>query len=91
VSALAVARVRQGLIVSGADLSVAAFADIPDEAIERAILHGDALHSCGAVVVEDPAVAPYVRMVRGTPDSVAGMPLALLHELLGPYARRFKA
>lgn len=58
------------------------FGPITDEAIEEAIARGDVLHSCGAAVVEDPAVAPWARVVEADMDAVQGFPLDLLYELL---------
>lgn len=89
ISALAVGSPRHGLILSGTDFSGVAFGELPDAAIEEAIRSGEVLKSCGAVVHEHPAIAPHVRFIRGTADSVAGLPITLLIELLKSHGYRF--
>lgn len=88
VSALVIVHAESGLLLSGTDTAVVRYGDISDEAIERAVESGEVLHSCGAVLLEDPALAPYAAIIQGTPDSVAGLPLELLRELHGAHLRR---
>lgn len=87
ISALAVVHAQSGLVTSGTDTAVVRYGDLPDEAIEQAIATGEVMHSCGAVLHEDPAVAPYAAIVQGTADSVAGLPLALFRELYDAHLR----
>ena len=89
VSALAVGDARSGLVYDGADFAAVAFGQLPDEAIEEALRTGNVLRSCGAVVHENPAIAPYARIARGTADSVAGLPLVTLIGLLKMHGYRF--
>lgn len=91
VSALAVGDPRKGVVLSGAEFADLAFGDLPDEAIEEAIRSGEVLRSCGAVVHEQPSIAPYARILRGTADTVAGLPLTTLIGLLKSFGYRFDA
>lgn len=91
VSAVAVTSAETGNSVSGTFTSAVAFGDLPDAAIEAAIRRGDVLRSCGAVIPEDPDVAPYARITRGGEDAMSGLPLDLLFELLSLHGCRLDA
>lgn len=80
-SSLAVVDATRGMVVSGWEGATVAYGDLPDAAIESALRDGHALRSCGAIVVENPSLAPFTRVVYGTPDAISGLPLALFHEL----------
>lgn len=91
ISAVAVGCPLSGAAPYDVDTAVVAFGDLPDEAIENAIRSGEVLESCGAVVHEHPAIAPHVRFIRGTAESVAGMPLDVVTRLLKLHGYRFPA
>lgn len=71
-----------GMPMDGCDIARLAFGALPDEAIETAIKAGGVLKSCGAIVAEDPAIAPWAVLMQGTRDSVQGLPLDVLYGLL---------
>ena len=58
---------------------------IPGERMKAAIRRGDVLGSCGALVTEDPDIAPYITKIHGPRDSIDGLPLFLLRRLLAPF------
>ncbi len=55
---------------------------LPDQAISEAIRRGDVLGSCGAFVLKDPSLRPYVRILTSSESSCEGLPLELLRRLL---------
>ncbi len=73
------------MFLCGSDTARVHYLDIPDDAIERAITTGTVLGSCGALVRQEPHLAPYVYRIEGTEDSIDGLPLDLTLQLLGVF------
>lgn len=75
----------------GCDTAYVVFDPIPDLAISEVLKRGNALKSAGAVVIEDPDIAPYVKGVwngYGPSDartSVMGLPRFLTLKMLHTY------
>jgi septum formation protein len=50
--------------------------------IEKLIEEGSIYQCAGGLMIEHPLVAPLVKSLRGTVDSVQGLPKALLLDLI---------
>lgn len=85
VTAVVVTRVMTGERTLGVDFVKVTFDPIPEERIDAAVVRGDVMGSCGALVCDDPDIAPYIHKTYGPKDSVDGMPLFLLNRLLAPF------
>lgn len=85
VSAVVVTRLATGEQIHGVDIVRIAFDPIPEGRIAAAVARGVVMGSCGALVHEDPDIAPFIKKVYGPKDSVDGMPLFLLERLLAPF------
>jgi septum formation protein len=72
----------------GVDVSIVEVDHVTERAIEAAVLRGDVLKACGAFVLEDPAIAPHVRLTSGSVSSCQGMPLNLFRVLLAKHGYR---
>lgn len=70
------------LRVEGIDVARQYLLPLPDKLIEELIRDGDVMRCAGGFRIEDPKVAPYLARRDGSPDSIMGMPLRLLGELL---------
>ena len=87
VSGLVAHNTRTGQRAAAIDVATVEFDAIPEEA-QVAMLRpasgepSPLLRSAGAVVVEHPAVAPFVRTMHAPIDSVMGLPKALVRDLL---------
>lgn len=85
VSGLVVHNTATGARAAGVDVATVRYRDIPADAVDEAVAGGrDAavLHCCGAVMVEHPALAPYVRSMGAPLHSVMGLPEGLLRTLM---------
>lgn len=58
------------------------FLPTPAEALNSAIARGDILSCCGAFMVDDPDLLPFLSTREGTEDCLMGMPAELLRRLL---------
>ncbi|XP_076937573.1 uncharacterized protein LOC143605298 isoform X2 [Bidens hawaiensis] len=58
------------------------FHEIPDNVIDKLIEEGLVLRVAGALIIEHPLIVPCVKDVKGTTDSVMGLPKALTEKLL---------
>ncbi|KAL8267663.1 hypothetical protein R6Q59_001461 [Mikania micrantha] len=58
------------------------FHEIPDHVIDKLIEEGLVLRVAGALIIEHPLLVPFVKDVKGTIDSVMGLPKALTEKLL---------
>lgn len=87
VSGLVAHNTRTGQRAAAIDVATVEFDAIPEEA-QAAMLRpasgepSPLLSSAGAVVVEHPAVAPFVRKMHAPIDAVMGLPKALVRDLL---------
>jgi septum formation protein len=66
----------------GLDKAKVFFKKIPDTAIEAFIKKDEPLTRAGGFGIKDTALKPYVERIEGTEDSITGMPVHLLKELL---------
>ncbi|KAJ3000474.1 hypothetical protein HDV02_005339 [Globomyces sp. JEL0801] len=66
----------------GVDIAKQFFHEIPNDIIDALIAKGDVMHSCGGFVVEDELLIPYLGQREGDEDSIRGMPLKLLSNLI---------
>lgn len=82
VSALVIHNLDNGKTAEGVDIAKTFFDPIPDAAILTYVNSGEAYLSAGSFDHEHPALAPHVRSIEGTSDSVSGMPLKLFNRLL---------
>lgn len=82
VTAVVVTNTQTGQRASGVDVATVFFKSFSDEAIEAMIENGRAMDCAGAFNISDPEVLPYVDYIEGTEESVSGLPLALVKELL---------
>ncbi len=58
------------------------FHPIPEDVIQKLIEEGSIYQCAGGLMIEHPLVAPLVKSLRGTVDSVQGLPKALLLDLV---------
>lgn len=56
------------------DIAQVAFSPIPDEAIEEFIKNGDPYSRAGGFSIENEALAPYIKIIKGTRESIMGLP-----------------
>jgi septum formation protein len=85
VSGLVVHNTATGARAAGVDVATVRYTAIPASAIEEATSAGadaDVLHCCGAVMVEHPSISPYVASMGAPLQSVMGLPVELLRELM---------
>ncbi|KAI8825217.1 inosine triphosphate pyrophosphatase-like protein, partial [Fimicolochytrium jonesii] len=81
-SAVVVTNTKTGKRVAGVDVARQYFASVPNEVVDELIRKGDVMHSCGGFVVDDPLLHPYLLAREGDEDSIIGMPMKLLMQLL---------
>lgn len=48
-------------------------ADMPDDVIDALIAEGDVMWCAGGLMIEHPAVSPYITQLEGSQDSVMGL------------------
>lgn len=58
------------------------FNEFPDEVIETLVREGDAMYCAGALKVEHPALSAYTKSRTGTDDSLMGIPVEPVRELV---------
>lgn len=64
------------------DVSTIKFKQIPEQIIEQLIIEKDIFNQAGAFSTEDPLLVPYVDHIDGTLDSVEGLPMDLIKEMI---------
>lgn len=82
VSALVVVDTKSGRRAEGVDIAKIFFNAIPDNVVEDFIKDEDPGSRAGGFSVESARLAPYLRGIEGTVESVKGMPIALLERLV---------
>lgn len=87
-SAVLITDVATHVAYDGVDVSIVDVDHLTERAIEAAVSRGDVLKACGAFVLEDPAIAPHVRLSCGSVSSCQGMPLDLFRLLLARHRVR---
>ncbi len=82
VTAVVVVDIATKAMFADVDEAEVFFKPIPDHAIDSAINRGIIMNACGALVLDDPDLAPYIEKIRGERESIDGLPLALTLTLL---------
>lgn len=82
VSALVVFNTKSKKIAEGVDVAKIFFSPIPDFVIESYIKTGEAFLTSGGFDHSHSILLPYVKKTEGAPDSISGMPLKLLKDLI---------
>jgi len=70
--------------ISGVDVVEIHFHPIPDDVVDQLICHEDLLTCAGGFQIEDEKgeLNPYIKSISGDIDSVKGLPVKLLKELI---------
>lgn len=71
-----------GVRKSGIDIISTYLKPIPASVIDQLIDDGEILQCAGAIRLEDPLIAPYIRKMDGTIDSAMGLPKSLTRNLI---------
>ncbi|KAF8060496.1 Eefsec [Scenedesmus sp. PABB004] len=66
-------RLRTGKRVEAVEVCAIHMTDMPDDVIDALIAEGDVMWCAGGLMVEHPAVVPYVTRIEGTQDAVMGL------------------
>lgn len=66
----------------GVDIAKQFIRPISEEVIDKLIEKGDVLHCAGGITVEDELLAPFLAEREGTLDSIMGLPVDLVRQLL---------
>lgn len=68
--------------VDGVDIATQHFRDIPDSVVDQLIAKGEVMHCAGGIAVEDPLLEPYLLHRDGSLNSIMGLPVDQLRNLL---------
>eukprot|EP00743_Colponemidia_sp_Colp-15_P004779 GILK01005147.1.p1 GENE.GILK01005147.1~~GILK01005147.1.p1 ORF type:complete len:203 (-),score=29.14 GILK01005147.1:103-630(-) len=82
VSGLHVVNTSNGKVAFGIDEASVHFKVIPEDVIAQVIAKGEVMYCAGGFMVEEPLLQPYIERVDGTIDSIQGLPITLLKQLL---------
>ena len=84
VTGIVVTNTQTGKWVQGVDVATVYFNEIPDSAVQAMIDDGEIFHCAGGFQIEgvDGDLNPHIRAVEGTIDSVKGLPMDLVTQLL---------
>lgn len=82
VTSVVVTNTITGHRVHGTDIARQHFRPIPDDVVDKLIAKGDIMYCCGGFMIDDPLLFPYLGEREGDEDSIIGMPLALLRDLI---------
>lgn len=82
VGGLRVTHVSTGRFAESLDLATVFFDAIPAHVVEAMVAEEAILWCAGALMVENPLIAPYVARIEGGVDSVQGLGLAAITRLL---------
>lgn len=82
VNGMVVHNTRTGKRVSSVDTSTVFWKPFPDSVIEHLVTKREIFTCSGGFVVEDPELKQYLDRIDGTTDSVEGLPVKALRELL---------
>ncbi|OGL70140.1 hypothetical protein A3C17_02525 [Candidatus Uhrbacteria bacterium RIFCSPHIGHO2_02_FULL_53_13] len=82
VNGVVVTNTETGKRAEGIDTVRVMFETIPDHAIDELIKEGDALHCAGGLKGVCSLLRPYVASMKGTPESLQGVPVALIKRLM---------
>jgi septum formation protein len=82
ISALGIFDPRTQRYLAGVETAKIFFKDITDHVIDGAIADGTIFSCSGGFAIEHPILAPCIARIEGTEDSVQGLPISLLQQLL---------
>uniref|UniRef100_A0A7S2XZD4 Septum formation protein Maf n=1 Tax=Fibrocapsa japonica TaxID=94617 RepID=A0A7S2XZD4_9STRA len=82
VSGVMVTNTGSGKSAEGVDVATVHWDTISPEVIERVVARGEIMTSAGGFRIEDVDLSPLVKNIQGTKDSVLGLPLALVCDLI---------
>lgn len=82
VGSIVLTDIRTGKQVTGVECATIFFNEIPEEVVNELLEEGDIMHCAGALMIEHQLVQPYIREIRGRIDSVMGLSIKLLEQLL---------
>lgn len=82
VTAIVLTDSESGKSVEGVDVAEQSLKLVPDSIIDQLIAKGDVLHCAGGITVEDPLLAPYLAHRKGDLESIMGLPVHLVRQLL---------
>jgi septum formation protein len=80
--AVVIHNTENGKTESGVDIATVHFRDISDSTIDELIQKGDIMHCAGGFTIEDPLVQPCIDRIEGTMDSIEGLPMHVVEELV---------
>ncbi|KAJ3417206.1 hypothetical protein HDV05_006412 [Chytridiales sp. JEL 0842] len=69
-------------IAEGVDIARQHFSPISPETIDKLIEQGTVYHCCGGFMIDDPLLFPYLGKREGDEDSIIGLSLRLVSELI---------
>ena len=81
-AALVVTNTANGKQAEGVDMTSVHFNVIPPKAIEDFIKEGDPFSKAGGFGIQSPILQPYIKEIKGTRESIMGMPIHLLEKLI---------
>ena len=58
------------------------FREIPPEVVDQVVAEGTVMKCAGALMIENPALVPYITQIEGTQDAVMGLPKALVLQVI---------
>lgn len=82
ITSVCVTNTKTGKMIAGTDVSMIWFRQIPDNIINDYLDTEDAFSHAGGFDHEHPLLAPFVKEIKGTHDSIAGLPMALTIHLI---------
>ena len=82
VTALVVFNTGNGRIAEGVDIAKVFLKRLPEEMIAPYLASGAPMTCSGAFGIEHEEIAPYIDKVEGGRDSIRGIPLSLLKEMI---------
>ncbi len=82
IGSVVITDIRDGKQVSGIDTARIYFNQIPNDVIESLIREGMVYNCAGGLIIEHPLVQPCINRIEGRMDSVMGLSIELVENLL---------
>lgn len=82
VSAIAVINIENGKQEEGLDIAKVYFKTVPEEVVAEYIASGEPFSNAGAFALEHDIIKPFIDRIEGTLDSIQGLPIKLMEELM---------
>ena len=82
ITAVVITNTRNGKQCSAVDVATVVFSTISDSDIERLIDEAGVMNASGSFIIDDPIIKPYVVSIEGDLDSVEGLPMKVVVELI---------